>query len=164
MTRVALATAWVWFALAEPAWASTSALELAEHGGLGMCADHGASDVDDASSGAETSRDAPSLKSVSPSTFTFALGEALTPAQEESPIAWCLTPDDPRCSRRDTGAPTGPSFAQPQLNPSGDLELPDVRVLEVGKVRRFWQLGAARPGTHDRLERPPRRVPASQLV
>lgn len=177
MTRVALATVWVWFALGEPAGAlarasdsaaparnasttSASGRELPASGrdaspGVidGMCGD--APDLS-AVTGARTEV-AHDDASVKPATVrSLALGEALVPPLQDTPIAWCLSPDDPRCAPRDAGSPSAPHFAQPQWNSTGSVELLDVRAIAAQTVARIWQLGAARPGYSGRVERPPR--------
>ena len=168
MTRMALAAAWVWFALAEPAWALAPALEPTEPGSghdtsgsvdaapaarvaVCMCADHLELGFTPKSNDVALPNE-----SVRPAPHTFALAESAIPPLEDSPIAWCVSPDDPRCAPRDAGSTSDRNFAQLQLSPSGSVELPDMRLGQVQNVTRFWQLGAARPGVYDRVERPPR--------
>ena len=171
MTRMALAAAWVWFALAEPAWALAPALEPAElSGGHDTSGSSGSADVAPAARVAvcmcadhlelgftpKSNDAAPQNETIKPAPHTFALADSALPPLEDNPIAWCVSPDDPRCAPRDAGSPSDPNFAQLQLSPSGSVELPDMRTSGVRSVTRFWQLGAARPGIRDRVERPPR--------
>ncbi|HEY2735660.1 MAG TPA: hypothetical protein VGI70_16800, partial [Polyangiales bacterium] len=75
---------------------------------------------------------------------------------DDSPIAWCSTPDDPRCSSRDAGSLPDSFRAQTQLNFSASVELPALRPRELTSAPTCPPLGAARDGRALRLERPPR--------
>jgi len=78
------------------------------------------------------------------------------PFDDESQPAWCLAPNDPRCTPRDVGASSEasriPLPPPPAANEFGSLLRP-VAAVAPPQVR---QLGMARAGVHGRLERPPR--------
>lgn len=75
---------------------------------------------------------------------------------DDAPIAWCISPDDPRCAPRDQSAPLD--------GPRGHVPMQDVTAMrwpelaaDSGKSNLSpQQLGAPRAGVGLRLERPPR--------
>jgi hypothetical protein len=131
MKRVAIATAWVWVALAQPA--SAHARASLRGGGPEMCA-------------------------ITPSLAANNVARDLAPQAppDDSPIAWCSTPDDPRCSSRDASSLPGSGHGQVPLNSACGVTPPAPHVREVARVSRASQLGAARDGQALRIERPPR--------
>jgi hypothetical protein len=148
MMRVAIATAWVWVALAQPAAvcaraprvAFTSELAALRGGLPSMCA-------------LTPSAAAPLLPVVT------AGGERALPTPsplDENPIAWCSSPDDPRCSSRDASSLPGAGHGQVPLNSAGGVALPGLRPPEAARAPRALQLGAAREAQASRVERPPR--------
>jgi hypothetical protein len=145
MKRVAIATAWVWVALAQPASAHARAplsLERASlRGGMPeMCA--------------ITPSPVQPIAAL-PSSDSARELAAQAPL-EDSPIAWCSTPDDPRCSSRDASSLPGSGHGQVPLNSACGVTPPAPHVREVARVSRASQLGAARDGQALRIERPPR--------
>lgn len=77
-------------------------------------------------------------------------------AGDDPPPAWCLTPDDPRCSPRDASAPLHNHLLLVPLCDYEQVKLPQLRGLEPDSVPAAVQLGAALPGIAGRVERPPR--------
>jgi hypothetical protein len=149
MKRGAIVAAWVLVALAQPAGARALALALprmpTEPGApQGMC-------------------EVPALLAHAPASSNVELAapvelqpEAPQTPIDDSPIAWCATPDDPRCSSRDAGSLPDSSRVQAQLSSASGIELPALRVREVMQLFEAEQLGAALAGQHLRVERPPR--------
>jgi hypothetical protein len=104
MKRMAIAAAWVWIALAQPASARAPApSELVAGAALrgvmpAMCSDTVANFVRAARSG--------NLADVAP----------LPVDESDGPVPWCLTPDDPRCAPRDASSLPDPSRAPVPVN------------------------------------------------
>jgi hypothetical protein len=142
---MALAATWVWIALAQPLGAHAFSSEVA--GLPAMCADNATSFVlpTQLVRGADRLLERVSDKAAEPAH-----------AQDDSPVAWCLAPDDPRCSPRDAGSLPDATRMTPALRTDAFVA-PAQRVgARVAKPRPA-PLGAARAGEHGRLERPPRR-------
>jgi hypothetical protein len=148
MMRVAIATAWVWVALAQPA----AVCARAPHASL-------APELA-ALRGALPAMCALSSSAAAPHQPVVAAGaERAAPAPsplDDSPIAWCSAPDDPRCSSRDASSLPGSGHGQVPLNAAGCVTLPALRPREAARAPRVLQLGAARDGRASRVERPPR--------
>jgi hypothetical protein len=75
---------------------------------------------------------------------------------DDAPIAWCISPDDPRCAPRDQSAPLdGPRGHVPMQDVTA-MRWPDLAA-DSGKSNLSpEQLGAPRAGVGLRLDRPPR--------
>jgi hypothetical protein len=143
MKRMAIAAAWVWIALAQPASARAPASSELVAGAASrgvmpaMCGDAIANFVR------------------APRTGNLADVSALPLDDTDSPVAWCLTPDDPRCAPRDASSLPDPRSAPTPLSASVSLQ-PDSPRGEQISVPRALPLGAARSGSQGRVERPPR--------
>jgi hypothetical protein len=162
MKRVAIATAWVWVALAQPASAHARS-PLAQdravmRGALERTVVRGSMPE----MCAITPSVAPPPFAASPSVASNVtlsnVSRELTPQAplEDSPIAWCATPDDPRCSSRDASSLPGYGHGQVPLNSACGVMPPAPRARAVARISRASQLGAARDGRALRVERPPR--------
>jgi hypothetical protein len=143
---MAVAAAWVWIALAQPAGVHARAVfdetqtpDAAARSGLPAICDETPMNSGLAADGGGA------VDSAWPS----------VPPLEEGPVAWCLTPDDPRCSPRDASSLPDASQAPLPLNASRALRLPEPRGQNL-PVPYSEPLGAALAGSHSRVERPPR--------
>jgi hypothetical protein len=143
MKRMAIAAAWVWIALAQPASArapvsSELGAGAASRGVMpAMCGDTVANFVRAARSG--------NLADFAP----------LPLDESDGSVPWCLTPDDPRCAPRDASSLPDPSRAPVPLSASVCPQLGSPRGEQIS-VPRASPLGAARSGSQGRVERPPR--------
>ena len=80
----------------------------------------------------------------------------LRPIEDDSPVAWCLTPDDPRCAPRDSSSLPDASRAFSPSYARDTARVEAARARAVQPLPRAAQLGAPRPGCWQRVERPPR--------
>lgn len=141
MSRVALAIASLFVALAQQP-AAAHALAPA------MC--------DDASQPFVLASLVPAGPSASAErTLQPQVAHALPSESEETP-AWCVTPNDPRCSPRDTSTPMQGQLLLVPLCDFEVVKLPQLRSLDVARAPSSPELGAVRPGVYARVERPPR--------
>jgi hypothetical protein len=142
MTRVAIAIASMWIALAQqPAAAHARNASAPEALAPAMCSDASQPFVL-----ASTS----ALDGVQPQ------AAHAQPSENDEQPAWCVTPNDPRCSPRDTSTPI---HGQLLLVPLCDFEvvkLPQLRSIDLASTPASTELGALRPAIRGRLERPPR--------
>jgi hypothetical protein len=165
MTRMAVAAAWVWIALAQPAGvyaradagrACCAAPDAGRAGGVAPDADRAGGVAPDA---ARTGLPAMCGETLINTVLAAHSGNAVPGAAalplEDGPVAWCLTPDDPRCSRRDASSLPDASQAPLPLNASRELPLPSPRCEEIA-APYTEAFGALRAGRHTRVERPPR--------
>jgi hypothetical protein len=76
-------------------------------------------------------------------------------ASGDEQLAWCVSPDDPRCAPRDAGAPLQVQRAQAPVYFSITQALPEPMWLVPGAPCAAVQLGAPRAGVQVQLERPP---------
>jgi len=79
--------------------------------------------------------------------------------EQEGPIAWCISPDDPRCAPRDQSEST-PLQSLRAHTSMQDVSASKSPALAFGRsvvTLRPVQLGAPRAGVGLRLERPPQR-------
>ncbi|HTU57255.1 MAG TPA: hypothetical protein VMF89_02460 [Polyangiales bacterium] len=75
---------------------------------------------------------------------------------DDAPIAWCISPDDPRCAPRDQSAPLdGPRGHVPMQDVTA-MRWPELAADSGKRNLSPQQLGAPRAGVGLRLERPPR--------
>jgi hypothetical protein len=79
----------------------------------------------------------------------------LTAGDDEGPPAWCISPDDPRCSPRDQSAPVQSQRANAPLQNASIVQFPELAFGRSVDTLRPVQLGAPRSGVGIRLERPP---------
>jgi hypothetical protein len=82
--------------------------------------------------------------------------EAQQPMNDDAPLAWCLTPDDPRCQARDASQPPDAPRGHAPLAWATQLSLPAARVYICARLPRAFQHAGARSGERGRVERPPR--------
>jgi hypothetical protein len=75
---------------------------------------------------------------------------------DEGPLAWCISPDDPRCSPRDQSAPLQSPRALVPMQDAAAMRWPALAALSGSDTLRPQQLGAPRAGVGLRLDRPPR--------
>lgn len=78
------------------------------------------------------------------------------PSESEETPAWCVTPNDPRCSPRDTSTPLQGQLLIVPLCDFEVVKLPQLRSLDVASTPPSPELVAVRPGVRGRIERPPR--------
>jgi|GEM_PF-5691088 len=75
---------------------------------------------------------------------------------DDAPVAWCISPDDPRCAPRDQSAPLdGPRGTVPMQDVTA-MRWPELAANSGKSSLSPEQLGAPRAGEGLRLERPPR--------
>ena len=79
--------------------------------------------------------------------------------EQEGPIAWCISPDDPRCAPRDQseGSPLQGLRAHTSMQDVSASKFPALAFGRSVVTFRPVQLGAPRAGVGLRLERPPQR-------
>ena len=153
MSRVAIAVAGLWIALAQQ--------PAAAHARNASMPDALAPNVPmmcgDASQPFVLVSLAPSvgLERERPSELQPQVAHALPSENEEQP-AWCVTPNDPRCSPRDTSTPLQGQLLIVPLCDFAVVKLPQLRSIDVASAPPSPELGAVRPGIRDRVERPPR--------
>jgi len=76
--------------------------------------------------------------------------------QDDAPVAWCISPDDPRCAPRDQSAPVDGPRAHVPVQHVTAKRWPDLAADSGSDKLRPAQLGAARAGVGLSIERPPR--------
>jgi hypothetical protein len=84
------------------------------------------------------------------------LAQDLAPVDDGGQVPWCVSPDDPRCSPMD-GGPLSPQVtAQPKLSVIATPRAVGAYALEPPAWPRKASSDDIRPGSHLRIERPPR--------
>lgn len=81
---------------------------------------------------------------------------AFSPPSDDSPPAWCISPDDPRCAPRDQGAPLQGQRAHAPVQDVSGFALPELSARSAENAWRAVRLGAPRAGVGFQIERPPR--------
>jgi hypothetical protein len=76
-------------------------------------------------------------------------------AQDEGPLAWCISPDDPRCAPRDQSAPLDSPRLVVPMQDAAAMRWPELAAQSGVATLRPEQLGAPRAGAGLRVERPP---------
>lgn len=77
------------------------------------------------------------------------------PVEEDGPPAWCITPDDPRCSPRPQGAPMHEEHAPAAMHGAVKLTVSEQFGCSGADQTFLPARGAPRAGVSFRLERPP---------
>ena len=75
---------------------------------------------------------------------------------DDAPVAWCISPDDPRCAPRDQGAPLDGPRGHVPMQDVAAMRWPELAANSGNSSLPPQQLGAPRAGVGLRLERPPR--------
>jgi hypothetical protein len=146
---IAVAFAWATWAVQQPEVAHARASLISEFGPA-MCSE-GSQTV--LSEGFAFGR-ALSLLSAAPAASDDEHVAAAV-AEDEGPIAWCISPDDPRCTPRDQGSPLQSQSAHTPLQDASEMQLPELAFGRGIVTLKPTQLGAPRAGVGIRLERPP---------
>lgn len=146
---IAVAFAWATWAVQQPDVAYARASLISEFGPA-MCSE-GSQTVLSESFGFAR---ALSLLSAAPAASTEE-HVAVAVAEDEGPIAWCISPDDPRCTPRDQGAPLQSQSAHTPMQDASAMQFPELAYGRSVVTLKPIQLGAPRAGVGIRLERPP---------
>ena len=160
---IAIALSWSAWVAAQPAVAHARPL-LSTELGLAMCGD-GSQTVSwedltlsralsQGSQGSQGSHGVLAVSVAEDSAAAMPLRTAVA-EEDEAPPAWCISPDDPRCSPRDQSAPLDGPRGQVPMQDVTAMRWPDLAA-ESGNGLRPEQLGAARAGVALLIERPPR--------
>jgi hypothetical protein len=172
MIRVVTAMATVWLALAQP----ITAVAHAASGAVGV-SDAAAPEPEQHEPREQTSatQSAPNTAAICSEGASIQLSlEALTPgrsvetsialvplkapAQDDAPLAWCMSSDDPRCAPLDTGAPYSAQRAATSACAGGAVEVQAFDLHRNSVAAKFGsvELYSPRAGVHLSIERPPR--------
>jgi len=172
MLRVVTAFAVAWFVLVQPVTARAARASAPAPDAAGMCEDGSqavrASGLDglnaasyagaglmDVSVSTEDS-DASAASSVPSATASVSAGVSAKSDKSEDGLAWCISPDDPRCAPRDAGSPLFTHrlspLAQAAAHFVGAAPAESAWVIPAAPMRQ----GHALAGVQRSLERPPR--------
>jgi hypothetical protein len=151
---IAIAFAWAAWAVQQPGLAYAHARSsLISEFGPAMCSEGSQTVLPE---GFAFGRARTLLLSAAPASPGTADGRAAVAVDEdEGPIAWCISPDDPRCTPRDQGAPLQNQRAHTPMQDVSALQFPELAFGHSGVTLKPGQLGAPRAGVGLRLERPP---------